>query len=242
MTSVCLHLAYCGKQHVNRPAPDDLSSQQAYKFVVRLSSRKNVKASGYLQEVYRVDTDSGKPECCAPTAIAAIKALCTTVNQLHAHMQYAHQQQRKSTAVANAPVRSDIQRVVATIEAQVAASQQALDQARRRDKAKSKLNGFVKALKPSLQRISKGSSSGEEPSDFLLTSPLADGDDQQTRRSAVRQALAELQSSREGQQCFLKALLQLEGMRVLDNCLAACLLMSHPSDDDRPISKMTACP
>ena len=64
----------------------------------------------------------------------------------------------------------------------------------------------------------------------------------QSRQSAVRQALAELQSSREGQQCLLKALLQLEGMRVLDNCLAACLLMSHPSDDDRPISKMAACP
>ena len=177
-----------------------------------------------------------KQSYCAYTALTAIRTMCNAVNQLHDHIltsQQQQQQQNCSQHIVYAPVTSDIHRLSDVLEGKIAASQQIVRQATRQSKARSKLNGLVKAFKPSLgQGAPKTSSASPEPSgnesgsqiypDESPVNPM-NVEDQLRRQSALRQGLAELQSRREGQQCLLKALLQLEGMRVLDNCLAAFL-------------------
>ena len=190
--------------------------------------------------MYRIDPESREPGFCAPTASAALRALSVTVTQLHAHMQSSQHQQR--LPVVYAPVMSDIQRLSDTLEAKVTASQEADDDAAKTVKD-SKLNGLVKAFKSSFRRRDpKGSPAPAEPPASDPTSQgvqadaspsraspqdAADGNNLR-RQSVVAQGLAELQSSREGEQCLLKALLQQEGMRVLENCLTACLHLAKP--------------
>ena len=199
----------------------------------------SIKAKLLQQEVYKQDS-------CAPTAIAMIRAMCKTVDQLHKHIQWS-QQQQSSLPALSVPVTSDIHWLSDFLEGKVAAGQQ-MEQATRKSRARSKLNGLVKAFKPSLrQGALKESSALAEPSRSecasqaypveSLETPVHD-EHQLKRQSALREGLTELQSSREGQQRLLKALLQLEGMRVLDKCLAACLSCSHPFDRDLPRSKL----
>lgn len=189
-----------------------------------------------MQEVYIIDAESGQPEFCAPTASAALRALSITVTQLHAHMQSSQQQQR--LPVVYAPVMSDLERLSDTLEGKLAASQAVEEEVARTDRDRSKLTGLVKALKSSFRR--RASRDGSAQAEAMASEPPSPGlqqeassaasitlqsdDGNRARREDVfRRCLAELQSTREGEQCLLKALLQQEGMRVLENCLEACL-------------------
>lgn len=192
--------------------------------------------------MYRIDPVSGEPDFTTPTAFAALRALSTTVTQLHAHMQSSQQQQR--LPVVYKPVMSDIERLSAALEAK-ASAEEGVGIEGRTDREKSMLNGLVKAFKSSFRRReSKGSpdqkqglqakSASQELREDLpessRSSQRTENGTESRRQSALGRAWTEVVSSREGEQCLLKALLQLEGMRVLENCLTACLHVNFSRD------------
>lgn len=198
-----------------------------------------------LQEIYRVDRESGKQVFCAQSCRAAVRSLSAVVVQLHAHMLASQQQQRLPAVYT--PVVSEISRVADHLDKAMATAQPSGETTNREG---TKLNSLVKAFRSSFRRRSSGEDksmlvsganevsetrldlgsdaklSAREGSKSSRASEEAVGIDSPPAESIVAAGFLELRSSAKGQQCLLKALLQQEGLRVLENCLAACLAVT----------------
>ena len=178
-------------------------------------------------------------ECCAVTVSAAIRALLVTVSHLERHMQ-ASQHHQQCLPLVQRPGMSAIRCLSDILKEEAARALKAAGRAKRDGR---KVTGLVKAVKSSFRwKEPKGSTASAEPMHLETAaqevqkdshgSPEGCTEDRLEKQAAVRQGLAKLQSMKEGEQCLLKALLQLEGMRMLENCLTACLSWSNITSED----------
>ena len=203
------------------------------------------------QEISLPEKDTDRQALGARSCSAAVRSLSAVVTQLHAHMQSSQQQQRLPAVYT--PIESDLGRAADYMEAKATASQSP-PAGDRSDKDPSRtITGFVKAIRSSFRKR-EIKSNGAMPAAQEPSNPYLDGDltpqkegskkagpnagnrpasvmvegSVGLKEAAIRAGMRELRATSRGQQCLLKALLQQEGLRVLEHCIDACLALPDP--------------
>lgn len=196
-----------------------------------------------LQEIFELSKEGQRLALAGKSSGAAVRALCAVANQLQSHMLASQQQQRLPAVFT--PVASELGKLADGLEAAVAsaAAQPVVGSA---EPDTRRLSSLVKSFRSSFRRRGSGSGKdcigtssvstnaadleGRPLTAVRVTEKLSFTPEQHdlaaAQGDAVKATLQQLQSSDRGQQLLLRALLQQEGLQVLENCLRACVRMN----------------